>query len=297
MAHINFQEQPALPKRLVKRAMSVVFALICITFLQTSCDEDDKDARTNTAEELTLNDLSYGPDTYNTMDLYLPAGRTKETRIVLFIHGGGWREGSKEQFSAIVDDFVDEGFVAAAINYRPANVEANINYIQLLDDIDTALKFLSENASQYVYNSNSVHLFGHSAGAHLGLLYAYRNNPRGQVKSVISLSAPTDLEGLLENDVFPTLLYNLVGSDDLEKFKDASPINHVSPSSVPTFFIHGKSDQSVPYQQSEILFQQLTQWNKLANELELIENEGHDFSEEAQTIIVSESIAYLKRRN
>jgi dipeptidyl aminopeptidase/acylaminoacyl peptidase len=129
------------------------------------------------------------------------------------------------------------------------------------------------------------------------LLYAYRNNTRGQVQSVISLSAPTDLEDLLEKNVFPGLLYNLVGSEDIAKYQDASPITHAKPGSVPTFFIHGKADESVPYQQSQMLFDQLAQWNKMANRLELVDNAGHDFSLELQEAIVAESIIYLKEGN
>jgi acetyl esterase/lipase len=265
--------------------------------LLASCDDSNDEEKTDASKALIMKDVSYGPDAYNILDLSLPAGRTSQTPIVVFIHGGGWREGSKEQYTSIIGDFVAQGFATATINYRPANADAKISYIQLLEDIDKALAYLQDNEGKNIYNGSNVHLFGHSAGAHLALLYAYRNNTRGQVKSVISLSAPTDLEDLLEKDVFPTLLYNLVGSDDLDKFKDASPITHATPSSVPTFFIHGKADESVPYRQSEMLFQQLSEWNRMSNRLELIDNAGHDFSEAMQEAIVDESIAYLKLKN
>lgn len=277
------------------KSIQVITILIAIAFCTASCDEDEKHA--DTSKALILKDVSYGPDAYNTLDLNLPAGRTKETRVVLFIHGGGWREGSKEQYASIVGDFAARGFATVSINYRPANAEASINYIQLLEDIGKSLSYVKDHAEENVYDGNHVTLFGHSAGAHLALLYAYRNNSDRQVSSVISLSAPTDLPALLEKDVFPTLLYNLVGSDDLSKFQDASPITHAGQGSVPTFIVHGKSDESVPYQQSEDLFEQLSQWNKFSNRMELIENAGHDFNEDTQEMIVQKSINYLESRN
>lgn len=277
------------------KSIQVILIIIAISFSVASCDDDEKNI--DTSKAMTLKDVSYGPDEYNTLDLNLPAGRTKKTRVVLFIHGGGWREGSKEQYASIVNDFVARGFATVSINYRPANAEANINYIQLLEDIGKSLSYVKDHADENVYDANHVTLFGHSAGAHLALLYAYRNNTNGQVSSVISLSAPTDLEDLLKNDVFPTLLYNLVGSDELSKFQDASPITHAGQGSVPTFIVHGKSDESVPYQQSENLFEQLSQWNKFSNRMELIENAGHDFSEDTQEMIVQKSIDYLESRN
>jgi acetyl esterase/lipase len=267
--------------------------IFTLSVLMLSCGDANDPKGTRASEKLSMSDVSYGPDRYHILDLSLPAGRNSQTPLVVFIHGGGWREGSKEQYTTMVDDFVAQGFATASINYRPANADAHITYIELLEDIDLALQYLQDNASQNVYNGKKVTLFGHSAGAHLALLYAYRNNERDQVRSVISLSAPTDLANLLEEGIFPTLLYNIVGSDDLEKFKDASPITHATPASVPTFFIHGRADESVPYQQSQMLFDELAQWNRMVNRIELIDHEGHDFSAEVQEAIVAESIAYL----
>jgi acetyl esterase/lipase len=268
-------------------SMCVIFSML--SFSITGCSDDEE--KFDRQEEVVQKNLSYGESSSHLLDLHLPADRSSRTRMVVFIHGGGWREGSKEQFDFIRGQFVAAGLATASINYRYADAEQNISYVNLLEDIDLALKYLSDHASEYGYNGSDVVLFGHSAGAHLALLYAYRNNDRNQVKSVISLSAPTDLQKLLEIGTFPSLLYNLVGSEEPSKFADASPIEHVGPGVVRTYIMHGKSDESVPYKQSQELYNMIHQFSSSAK-LKLYDDVGHDYSEETYPLIVRESIEF-----
>jgi len=252
-----------------------------------------EDSAFDSHEELMLKDVAYGSDPLHTMDLHLPAMRTTKTRVVVFIHGGGWKEGSKEQFDPFIGQFVAAGFATVSINYRHANVEKNILYTDLLKDIDQALAHLRSESGNYIFNGNDVTLFGHSAGAHLALLYAYRNNERKQVKAVISLSAPTDLQALMETGTFPALLYNLVGSDQPSKYADASPVNHVKAGAIRAYIFHGKTDESVPYQQSQEFYNVLSRYTPYAR-LKLIEGVGHEFSEGTYPLIIRESIDFAK---
>jgi acetyl esterase/lipase len=271
------------------KAFWIVFGVLFFI----GCSDSDEFSGPDPSEELTVTNVSYGTDPRNTMDIFLPKNRTKETKAVVFIHGGGWKEGSKEELTSMATKFADNGYASIAINYRYANVQEHISYVEMMADIDAALAFLKTKSAEYTFNADQITLFGHSAGAHLALLYAYRNNERSQVRSVISLAAPTDLPALLEVDVFPALLYNLVGSEELEKYEDASPIDHVGTGVVPTYCFHGKADTSIPYQQAEKLYAVLEQKNTLAHRLKLFEDVGHEFSTETYMIIVSESLAFI----
>lgn len=273
----------------------ILLSLALIGLVFAGCSEDEGEGEHNPKEELSTMDVSYGDDPLQTLDLRLPAMRTSKTRMVVFIHGGGWREGSKDQFDSFIGQFVQAGLATASINYRHANVDEGILYTDLLSDIDNALLYLRNEAGNYVYNGNDIVLMGHSAGAHLGLLYAYRNNERKQVTSVIAVSAPTDLKELMEDGIFPELIYNLVGSDDASKYIDASPVSHVKPGIPRTLIMHGKKDTSVPISQSEELYSVVSQTTP-AVKLRLIDDAGHDFSEETIPIIVTESINFSKNQ-
>jgi acetyl esterase/lipase len=252
-----------------------------------------EDSAFDSHEEITLKDVAYGDDPLNTMDLHLPAMRTTKTKVVVFIHGGGWKEGSKEQFDPFIGQFVAAGLATVSINYRHANVDEGILYTELLEDIDKALLYLRSESGNYIFNGNDVTLFGHSAGAHLALLYAYRNNERKQVKSVISLSAPTNLRALVEAGTFPALLYNLVGSDLPLKYADASPITHVKSGAIRAYIFHGKADESVPYKQAQEFYNVLSRYTPYGR-LKIVDGVGHEFSESTYPLIINESISFAK---
>ncbi len=213
--------------------------------------------------------------------------------MVVFIHGGGWKEGSKEQFDTFIGQFVAAGLATASINYRHANVDENIRYTDLLKRRRRCIALPSERIEKNVYNANNIVLMGHSAGAHLALLYAYRNNERGQVKSVVSLSAPTDLVKLMQQDNFPELIYNLIGSDNQSEYVDASPVYHVKDGALPTLIIHGKEDQSIPTSQAQELYDALSKETSSVR-LKLIEDAGHDYTEETIPLVIQESINFSK---
>lgn len=267
--------------------------ILCTALLYGCSDDNASDNRLDTSKDITVSNVAYGPDTMNTMDVYLPANRTTGTNVIVFVHGGGWVEGSKEEFTSLANQFTSKGYASVTMNYRYADVDNNISYVDLLDDIDKALTFLKTNAATYTINANKVTLFGHSAGAHLALLYAYRNNERGQVRWVISVAAPTDLPNLLEVGTFPSLLYNLVGSESMEKYKDASPIDHVTTGVASTYCFHGKADPSIPYQQSEELYELLKQRDAQAHRIKLFDDIGHEFSDESYNVVVSETLSFI----
>lgn len=272
----------------------LVTGIVLCTALLYGCSDDDASGnRLDTSKDVTVSNVSYGTHVMNTMDVYLPANRTNETNVIVFVHGGGWVEGSKEEFTSLANVFASKGYASITMNYRYADVDNNISYVDLLEDIDKALAFLKTNASVYTINANKITLFGHSAGAHLALLYAYRNNERRQVRSVIAVAPPTDLPNLLEVGTFPSLLYNLVGSESMEKYRDASPVDHVIMGVVPTYCFHGKADTSIPYQQSEELYNALKQRNAQAHRIKLLDDTGHEFSEESYNVVVSETLSFI----
>src|SRR3954466_5361914 len=66
-------------------------------------------------------DVAYGKDSLQRMDIYLPAGRTRDvTKSLILIHGGGWNSGDKSNFAVYIDSFKHRlpGYAIFNINYR-----------------------------------------------------------------------------------------------------------------------------------------------------------------------------------
>jgi len=108
--------------------------------------------------------MAYGRDALQTLDFW--PGATAKAPLILFVHGGGWKRGSKDNATgaAKVSHYNGLGYAFASINYRlvpDATVE------QQAQDVADALAYLREQAPALGVDPNRIVLMGHSAGAHL----------------------------------------------------------------------------------------------------------------------------------
>ena len=212
-------------------------------------------------------------------DLVLPRKAKGNMGLVLCIHGGGWVEGSKDEYTRSMPKVsVEHGLACACMNYRYVSNE--VDFEAILDDISAALSEIKKQAWKHGININKVLLTGISAGAHLSLLYAYTRKETAPVKPVcvVELCGPTNLEDPFyfadENSVnravgvgyFRDILSKGTGySIDVNNINTAkpalakgSPINYVNGKTVPTVFGHGEHDEIVPYQNAVELDKKLS---------------------------------------
>lgn len=213
-----------------------------------------------------MQDLSYGEHKRHVMDLYLPAGRTGSTPIIVLIHGGGWSEGNKRDLSFLAKRFQKKGFAVANINYRlsPATDD---NYNMQLDDVASAVALLHDRSDTYSFSKNRFYTMGHSAGGHLALAYAYTRNSGNLVKAASGLAAPTNLHSMAYYNpvLYEGLLTPYLGaplsSSTSERYKNASPYFQVNAGSVPTILFHGQLDVVVNVDQAQGLISQLKKFD------------------------------------
>lgn len=114
--------------------------------------------------------IAYGRDPLQVLDFW-PAARPGDPAsppapLVVFVHGGGWKRGSKDNASGGWKQvhYPQQGYAYASINYRlvpQATVE------QQAADVAAAVKALLDRAGQLGIDRHRLVLMGHSAGAHL----------------------------------------------------------------------------------------------------------------------------------
>lgn len=242
---------------MMPRYTALILPFFCV--FNISCSHPKGNTTTNIVAERQLPFTTYknihyatADSTAQTMDLYIPANASENnTGIVVFIHGGGWVAGDKDDFNGLGLDslLAAKNMAMATINYRLAG---NHPYPANLDDIGYALEHLAGNAGKYHINPNRICLFGRSSGAHLALQYAYTRNSAGQIKVVVDMFGPADLtapdivNGVLEEDV-----RIMLGpyATNATAWRDASPIYHLA-GAVPTLIMHGTTDSVVYTTQS-----------------------------------------------
>ncbi|MEC7984391.1 MAG: alpha/beta hydrolase [Myxococcota bacterium] len=161
---------------------------------------------------------------------------------VLMIHGGGWVEGSCQDYTHLAPLFARRGIMACAMNYRLAPEN---RWPAQKEDVFAALDFLR---SQQV-DLQRLALWGDSAGAHMAL-HAALDYPH-PIAAVVAIGTPFDLTHL------PTSLW---GEAFLEsQLQAASPVYREGSKLPPTLLLHGEKDRIVPVEQSRIFAQRFPQ--------------------------------------
>lgn len=138
-------------------------------------------------------DLKYGPDTYQLADVFHP-GTGGAAPVVVFFHGGRWREGHPACYDHFAAPWVEAGAVFVSCGYRlePAHTIADA-----VDDAVGALAWVAAHAHRYGGDPHRITVAGHSSGGHLAAMAALTDwsagPPGGTVVGAVCLSAPTDL--------------------------------------------------------------------------------------------------------
>lgn len=258
----------------------LIFAGIALILL-SSCKKKEND---DVVEAVNYYDVSYGSNSAQKMDVYLPGERSiEETKVLIYIHGGGWVQGDKSEFNGLLPYFQSRmpDYAFISVNYRLCDTTTFQNQFPTQEnDIILAVNYIKGKLAEWKL-SNKVVICGASAGGHLSLLHGLKNNSDGLIKASIAYFPPTELDSLYSYSDFTTNLLNVVmdGSPTQQQalYANSSPANYVTSSSIPVQVFHGEADVIVPVSQTYLLQNRLTQYN-VANSIHVYSGEGHGFS-------------------
>jgi arylformamidase len=131
-------------------------------------DEDDTSGAPSVPEGVrVLRNISYGNDTRQRMDVYLPRQQVSGAPVILMAHGGGWRRGDKGASNVVenkVARWVTQGFIFVSTNYR---MLPKSDPLEQAKDVARAIAAAQSRAASWGGDSSKFILMGHSAGAHL----------------------------------------------------------------------------------------------------------------------------------
>ncbi len=194
--------------------------------------------------------ISYGNDTNQKFDLYLPAKRTENTKIMVLVHGGGWSSGDKSDMNLIKDLLRQDipNMAIANINYRLAD-EDHPPYPMQIEDITSVINYLKDNKVKYSI-SETLGFIGTSAGAHLSLLWSYAFDTNSNTNMVCSIVGPTNFtDPAYLNNTDPDLqaLIDIYGLNPAIPFlEEISPLHQVTSDAPPTILFYGGQDPLIP---------------------------------------------------
>ncbi len=266
------------------------------------------------AATTVLKDIEYSrPNGYPLLlDLYLPERAQDEgAPVVLWVHGGGWKNGSKEKPKAAW--LAEEGYAVVSINYRLTDVA---QWPAQIDDCREAVRWARRNASVFGFDLDRIGTWGSSAGGHLVALmgtlpYPENESVSSRVQAVCDWFGPTELltmppnnvgEGRTEEDVANSNGAKLLGctvKDCPELARQASAYDNVSKDDAPFLIMHGDEDPGVPIQQSIQFYERLRKTG-VPVQYEVVEGAGHGGklfdTPEVKATVRAFFDQYLKRR-
>jgi acetyl esterase/lipase len=191
------------------------------------------------------------------LDVYRRREMTTPNRTLVYIHGGGWTGGTKEQSSLTFLPFLQMGWNVVNVEYRLARVS---QAPAAVEDCLCALRWVIRNAKQHNIDTSRLVITGTSAGAHLALTSAMLPASAGldrqcpgteelKVAAVINWYGITDVVDLLDGPNMKVYAVTWLGAltNREEIAKRVSPLTYVRSGLPPVITIHGDADPTVPY--------------------------------------------------
>ncbi|MFT5465874.1 MAG: acetyl esterase/lipase [Verrucomicrobiales bacterium] len=216
-------------------------------------------------------DVAYDDDdAAQILDVYL-AESDEPAPVMVYIHGGGWRAGSKNGIPAYLAKANAQGWLAVvSVEYRFTDVAPHPAQV---DDCARAIQFIRANAEKWKIDPDRMGVTGGSAGGHLSAYVALQDDEAdpdskdpiaklsSRVSFAIPFAGPTDW-GLLAtvkhgHPAYRQLLGYEPGTPAAEmseeKKSDVSPLHFVSKDDPPVLIVHGDADVIVPFEHATVL--------------------------------------------
>ncbi|MBI5381649.1 MAG: alpha/beta hydrolase [Opitutae bacterium] len=221
------------------------------------------------------------------LDLFVPKSGAGPFPLIVWIHGGGWQNGSKANPGGALR-LSGGDYAVASIDYRLTHVAI---FPAQIEDCKAAIRWLRTHAAQYRLDPERIGVWGSSAGGHLVALLGVTGETKefdvgahldvySRVQAVCDYYGPADLtrfgggEYMSRPDSPEAKLLGGQPQENLEKAKRASPIAYVASTAAPMLIVHGTADPVVPVAQSQWFYDALKA-AKADAQLHLIPNAKH----------------------
>ncbi len=227
-----------------------------------------------TKKDFTLkHDIAYGQDLRQKLDVYMPLAQASSRLakpVILFVYGGAWTTGNKNDYLFVGESFSKAGYVTVVMNYRLAPQHKYPEYVQ---DTALALKWVSDNIQQYGGDPRQIVVMGHSAGA-FNAVEAVDNQrwldevklPISTIKAVVGIAGPYSYDFRTDGSVnaFPA-----TATPD-----QVMPDRHIRADAPPHLLLTASNDQRVKLSNTQKMYAALKKQN-IPVQHEVIEDASH----------------------
>ncbi len=250
-------------------------------------------------------DVPYSRKLFNRqeLDIYMPhepadggSPAQNKSPAVVFVHGGSWMHGSKEDIriiSRFVESMRQRGWAVISINYvcPPLRLLKGPSR-----NVSRAFEWIHQHAPHYGIDPWNMGVYSASAGSHLTMEAMIASGDPGSLwRFWLDEYGPVDLLAMAEGDAFDA-------SGKLSRFpkrflRKHSPLLHINGAFPPTMIIHGDADRTVALDQSERLARALSA-NGTVVKMIVIPGGNHGFFNKSQAEwedMETQALAFMER--
>lgn len=186
--------------------------------------------------------IPYGPNARHRLDVYSPRTSAANLPVVVFLYGGSWDSGNRQDYAFVGSALAAKGFMTIIADYR---LVPEIRFPGFLEDGALAVRWAQDNAQAYGGDPRRIALAGHSAGAYNAVMLALDKSylraagvDTGRIKAVAALSGPYDF--------YPFDVSASIAAFGQEpQPQRTQPINFARPGSPAAFLATGTADTTV----------------------------------------------------
>ncbi len=206
------------------------------------------------------------------MDIIRPFPKDGEKfPCIVWICGGAWLQMDIHAHLPNLVELAREGYVIASVEYRDSN---QVKFPGQLKDVKAAIRYLRANADKFQIDSTRIGVMGESAGGHLAAMTAVTGDRKefdeglyleysSAVQAACPWYLPCDFDKMSKASNGDSAMSPeswLIGADvtkNLDLIDVASPFQYINESTPPFLLLHGTNDTTVPYEQSEAMYDAL----------------------------------------
>jgi acetyl esterase/lipase len=217
-------------------------ALLLSSLLSACSPINLLNATVPTAGLTIAKDIPYGEGPRRKLDIYRADASVGTLPVAVFIYGGSWQSGSKNDYLFVAGELARRGILVAVPDYR---VYPEVRYPGFVEDGAAAVAYVRRVAPSWGGDPHRLFVVGHSAGAYIAAMLALdpkflaaAGDSRDHLAGFVGLSGPYDFLPIREADI----------REVFGAFADspaAMVITYADGHNPPTLLLHGEADDTV----------------------------------------------------
>lgn len=189
---------------------------------------------------VTIRDLRFGRHGL-ALDVHRPRQPRRDAPVIVFLHAGRWKYGSREDYRVLGNGLTARGWVVVVPDYRK---HPQVNFPAWVEDGADAVRWTRDHVARFGGDSTRIFVIGHSSGAHTAALLALDERHLESVgvapesiRGYVSLAGPVDTMWTDED------VQRLMGPP--AGWPATYPRTHIDGSEPPMLLLHGGRDDVV----------------------------------------------------